>query len=158
MRAKTADGDDAPLRTAREIRQRGGGQFVKRRSHHRERALQSRPGQLREIASVGKARGMHDRIDLTERGARGMDEFGCRTGIGEIAVTPLDPGAGPLTVGSDCFQSIEPGRVGALSVQHQALIIGRQSPRDRGANSGSAAGDDGNSHKSMVLAHLTRGL
>ncbi len=85
---------------------------------------------------------MHDRIDRTERGTRGADEFGGRAFPGEVAVTPLDFGAGMLTFRCDRLQSFEPGRVGALSVQHQALTVCRQPPRDRGADTGSAAGDD----------------
>ena len=53
--------------------------------------------------------------------ARRANEFGCRSGLGQIAGAPSDLGAGALTVGRDRLQSLEPRRVGALSMQHQAL-------------------------------------
>src|SRR6266516_3940821 len=45
---------------------------------------------------------------------------GCRSGIGQVAGGPRDPGAGALTVRGHCLQSLGPCRVGPLSVQHQA--------------------------------------
>ena len=61
---------------------------------------------------------------------------------GEIAGTPLDAGAGAPALRSDRFQSLKPRRIRALSVQHQALVAGRQPARDRGADPGRASGDD----------------
>ena len=85
---------------------------------------------------------MHDRVDRPERGTRGGHEFGGGAFPGEVTGPPLDLGAGPLAFGGHRFQSLEAGRVSALSMQHQALTICRQSPRDRGADPGSSSGDD----------------
>ncbi len=62
--------------------------------------------------------------------------------LAEIAGAPGDIGAGTLTVRDDRLQSLEPSRVGALPMQHQALIRRGQTARDRGSDSGSASGDD----------------
>ena len=96
MRGKTADRDDAALRAARQIRQRRGRQFVERGGHHRERPLQAGSRQIDEPSLIGKARGMHDRVDRPKGRPRGGDEFGRGAFPGEVAGTPLDYGAGPL--------------------------------------------------------------
>jgi hypothetical protein len=109
---------------------------------HRERPLQPGSGQARESAFIGKARGMHDGVDGSERSARGMDEFGRGAFLCQVAGAPLNPGAGPLALSGHRFQAIKPGSISALSVQHQALIIRRQPPRDRRADPGSTSGND----------------
>jgi len=83
-----------------------------------------------------------DRIDASERVARRANQLGCRSGIGQVAGGPRDPGAGALTVRGHCFQSLGPCRVGPLSMQHQALVPGRQPARDRGSDPDPASGDD----------------
>jgi hypothetical protein len=85
---------------------------------------------------------MDDRIDAPERSARGANKFGGRPGICQVASAPRDLGAGTLTIHGDCFQSLEPCRVGPLSMQHQALTPGCQPARDRGSDAGPASGDD----------------
>src|SRR5712675_700199 len=74
--------------------------------------------------------------------ARGNCAKPRRSGIGQVAGGPRDPGAGALTVRGHCFQSLGPCRVGPLSMQHQALVPGRQPARDRGSDPDSASGDD----------------
>lgn len=71
-----------------------------------------------------------------------MYEFGRRAFLCEVTRTPLDFGAGTLAIRGNRFQALEPGRISALSMQHQALVARRQPPRDRSADPGSAAGDD----------------
>jgi hypothetical protein len=85
---------------------------------------------------------MHDRIDGPEGSARGMNEFGRRAFLCQVAGAPLDPGAGPLAFGGYGFQALKPGGVRALSMKHQALPRRRQPPCDRRADPGSASGDD----------------
>jgi len=85
---------------------------------------------------------MNDGVDRAERSARCANKFGCRPGAGKVAGTPLDTGAGTLTLRAHRFQSLKSRSVRALPVQHQALIPGCQPARDRGADPGSTPGDD----------------
>jgi hypothetical protein len=151
MGPKTADGDDASLRSSGQIPQRLRRQFVKRRGHHRKRPLQRLARQGGKIAPVSKACGMHDRINWSERRARRADKFGRGPCVRQVARAPGDIGAGALTFHGDRLQSLEPGRVGPLSMQHQALIPPRQSARDRSSDPRSGSGDDGNAHEFPCL-------
>ena len=128
---------------------------MKRGGHDGEGPLEPGARQLRKMPFVGKARRMHDSIDRAKRGARCRHEVRRRARRRQIAAAPLDPGAGALAVRHDRFQPLDPGGIGALSMQHQALIASRQSPRDGSADPGSAAGNDGCSHDPVVLARLT---
>ncbi len=147
MRDKTADGDDASVRSARQIRHGRADQFVKRGGHHCERPLQLRARQIDKTASIRKARGMYDDIDRSERGARGANEFGCGARQSEVTVAGLDMGAASPTLRRNGVQPLEAGRVGPLSMQHQALVPGRQAARrqparHRCANPGPASSND----------------
>ena len=70
MRGETGDRDDAAVRTSLQIRQRRARHFMKGRRHHRERAFEIVARQLRKTAAVGKARRMHDAVDVSEGLAR----------------------------------------------------------------------------------------
>jgi hypothetical protein len=85
---------------------------------------------------------MHNRIDTPEGVARRANKLSRRSGRCEVAGVARDPGAGTLALRDDRVQSLEPRRIGPLSMQHQALIPPRQPARDRGSDPGSAAGDD----------------
>jgi len=80
------------------------------------------------------------------RSARRLHQIRGGPGIGEVAAAPGDPRAGALTVHRDRLQARQTGRIGALSMQHQAGLRGRQAPRHRGSDPGPAAGDDGDAH------------
>jgi hypothetical protein len=136
MSNETADGDDASLRSTRQIRQRRSRQFVKRCGHDSERPFEPRARQLHEITSIRKPLAMDDRIDAPERGARRANKLGCRPGICQVASAPRHIGAGTLTVHGDHIQSLEPCNVGPLSMQHQALVPGCQPARDRSPDPG----------------------
>jgi hypothetical protein len=97
---------------------------------------------LRKLAPIRVACGVNDRVDIAERGPRGVHEFGRRAGLGEIAGAPGDTSAGTLAVRDDRLHTREPCRVSALPVQHQALIRQGQAACDRGSDSGPASGDD----------------
>src|ERR1700687_3552941 len=67
------------------------------------RPCDPRARQSREIASIRKPRGMDDRVDAPERGARRGNKLGCRPGICQLASPPRDLGAGLLTVQAGRF-------------------------------------------------------
>ena len=93
-----------------------------------------------------------------ERGARGVDQLGRDAGARKIAVADFNRGTGALAFRRHRLQTLEPGRVSAPTVQHQALIPARQTPRDRGAYAGPASGDDGNSHDQLNWRPLSTEL
>ncbi len=99
-------------------------------------------GRAAEVAAVGKARGVHDRIDRSKRGARRLDQRSTCPRPGKIAGLDLDPGALAPASLRDRIQPRKAGGLGALAVQHQRLIGTGEPARDRGADAGTAACDD----------------
>ena len=129
---------------------------MKRSGHDSERSLQSFPRQADEIAAIGKARSVHDRIDGAERSACRTHQVGSCPCAGKIARAPFDVRAGLFALRSDRFQPLEPGSIRRLSMQHQALFRARQAPRDRGSDPGSAACYDRDPHEGLVLKRPTK--
>ena len=124
---------------------------MKRSGHDSERSFQPFPRQADEIAAIGKARSVHDRIDGAERGARRTHQVGSRPRAGKTARAPFDVGACLLALRSDRLQPLEPGGIRSLSMQHQAPFRARQAPRDRGSDPGPAACYDRDPHEGLVL-------
>jgi hypothetical protein len=115
---------------------------VKRACHDGERPFEVLPRQIGKTPTIGKARGVHDGVDATERFARGADKLECRSGNRQIAAPPDDLCAGTLALGGNLFQSRQPRIVSALSMQHQALVRTCKPARHRSADPGPATGDD----------------
>ena len=108
---------------------------MKRGGHDRECPLQALARQLREAAPIGKACGVDDGVNASERFARRADESGGRACFGEIARGEGHLGAGAFAFRGYAPQASQARCVAALPVQRQARAVLCQTPRHRGAYS-----------------------